>query len=341
MLTLEKIWQLVEFSKTEEAQHYIRALNQLFRKISLAVEALDLSEMEPKWLIDRLLDGFHRALEIHRAIPEHLQSSAGEDNLLFALRYIEKPEVVLSAFLEIALGRRCGDEAHSRLSPIALNIAGLMFLQGTYQNEDFKAIMKKLRAYTRRLYLPQEVRTSEHQKEKDAELRLKLTEQIDKLRDLSVEDFFIQAMEKKLDYLPQNIRERFINEIEEQVAQKRMPRSGSVSYDEEMKTEDGDKISGLEALEAQNEALQTQPQNVIEVVHIQKLKAGFTNSQKEALREFLNKTELCILEYIIRNPEATQEEIAREVECTQSKVSKAKKKFSQHAQKIKAILGLG
>jgi uncharacterized membrane protein len=115
--------------------------------------------------------------------------------------------------------------------------------------------------------------------------------------------------------------------------------AGTVSLNEEVENAHGSKVSMMELLTAKDESLQTQ-QDVVEVVHTETLKAGFTNSQKKALSEILNATDIQILSAILRKHDATQEEIAEDVGCVQSKVSKAQGKFKRHKEKIKKILGL-
>jgi uncharacterized membrane protein len=115
--------------------------------------------------------------------------------------------------------------------------------------------------------------------------------------------------------------------------------AGTVSLNEEIENAHGSKVSMMELLTAKDESLQTQ-QDVVEVVHTETLKAGFTNSQKKALSEILNATDIQILSAILRKHDATQEEIAEDVGCVQSKVSKAQGKFKRHKEKIKKILGL-
>lgn len=102
----------------------------------------------------------------------------------------------------------------------------------------------------------------------------------------------------------------------------RYPEGGCEYFDADIVSQSGRKVSALEVLEGNHQALQT----------------VLTVSQKEALREFLSNTELEILECFYEHPDFTQKEVAGHVGCTQSKVSKARRKFKRFEKEIKKIL---
>jgi len=254
-ITKEELIRLYELGKTAEAQQYVKRINEFFTKIQSILADLDFSEAPPNWLIDQIRNGGRIVLYIHFSVPTYFRATPADRRLLFSLRHIGDTDVVIGALWKTALMERCSEEASRRISPVASNIADLIFLRDGYNNESYDSIMDKLRGYTGKSSLPQEKKTSEHQNEKNGELQLLLTEQIAKLRQLSVEDFFIQAMEKELDYLPGNVRNRFIDKIRTQAKEIQTD-----SLDEAKVKPDGSKVPMLEILTTEYEFLQTQPE---------------------------------------------------------------------------------
>jgi hypothetical protein len=130
-------------------------------------------------------------------------------------------------------------------------------------------------------------------------------------------------------YTDRVIQTDFSDEWRREHTQGRYPEGGFEHLDAETINSDGRRISMIKVLEGEHESLQTQPLDII---------YPFTASQKEALKEFLSNTEVKILETFYNYSDATQAEVAKHVGCTQSKISKAKRKFQRHEDKIKKIL---
>jgi len=192
----------------------------------------------------------------------------------------------------------------------------LLFLAPEYQREDYEAMTDLLRKYTRGLYLPEERGTSEAQKEKDSILNLKLAEKIEKLRELSVEEFFVQGMEgQKFNYLPLEMRNHLINEIRKQ--KRRMPPGGFQSLDIEVEDAHGIKTPMAEILTDKNDFLQSLPTEIEDT---------FTTKQQQQLEELLGKTGLKIFEFRCQHFEMAGERgekkiIAKALEIAESTVA--------------------
>jgi hypothetical protein len=318
-MPFKKFCRLYELTQTEEAQKYIRLVNQLFRQYSSLLENVELSGAPSQWLLDQIREGGRIVWALIHAVPKCLRTTMGDIRLLFFLRQIESPEVVLDVLCQTALSERCRKEAIRRISAFSTDVAGAIFLEGKSQTESVEAIMAPVRAHTRKLWLPQERGTSEHRAEKDGTLGELLSEQIDKLKELSVEEFFIQAMEEKLHYLPYDVRNRFVDEIRKQNAQKRMPSRGFVSLDEVTEDEHGEKVPMLELLEADGEKLQTQPMTKVE--------EELTQAQRQQLENLLGKKGLKIFEYRYRHSnfagqEGEGKEISRVLGIAESTVGR-------------------
>jgi DNA-binding MarR family transcriptional regulator len=237
-LTLEEFRRLYEVVLTPKGQEYLRCLKKLFREIDSLVNDCDLSEVPSEWLLNRMSDGAHQNLSIHFILPAHFHVPAFEKLWLFALR--EGPEVVSVAYLMIVFGERCAKEYARRISPFSADVVGAVFLEGKSKTDSVEAIMPNIRACSQKLWLPQEKGTSEKARflEKDGTLMLLLSDQLDELKKLSIEDFFIRAMEGKFDSLPDDVRKSFLKEIR---AQRKW--MGFVSLDEEFENEDGETVS--------------------------------------------------------------------------------------------------
>lgn len=157
---------------------------------------------------------------------------------------------------------------------------------------------------------------------------------LDKIGD-SVQDWLFKLMEMpvmtryKNSFLTALDAERDLMDEHRRLTETKKGRveAETTSLDEEEETKDGDTIPILELISAPPNT----PQGEIE----------FTELEKEEVREFLNETEVRILEAIFHDPYATQEEIAQQAGCTQSKVSKAiREKVNPNKQRIKEILGI-
>jgi hypothetical protein len=329
-MTFKEFRRLFELAKTEEGQEYIHFINQYFLKFSSLLENVEISEAPSQWLLDRIREGGRIVWDLIHAVPKCLRTTMGDIRLLFFLRQIESPEVVLDILCKTALSERCRKEAIRRISPFGMDVVEAVFLNGTSQTDSVKAIMSSVQAHARRLGLPQEKGTSEARAEKDGILGELLSEQLAKLKNLSVEDFFIQAMEKKLDYLPDNIRNGFIEAIRKQSAQKRNPPGGYVYGDAEMETEDG-KVPMFEIWASNYPALQTQQSENLSG------NLEFTSENRRQLDEAFGKNAGRILELSYKG--FSDKEIAKILDYkNQSPISKIRKRMQENYELIKKII---
>lgn len=336
---------------------YVRSLKQGFCEISSALDDIDLSKPDPAWLLAKELAGFGRALDIHQSVPEHLAATGddllvfalpekcledpavgyytlidtafrgGDDFLIFALQNIKNPIIVFEAYIDIALGERCWNEAirRGRRYPIALNLQSLLYFPNR-ESIAYKAIMNILQKYTSQLHLPEEIGTSEAQIEKDGILRLKLAENLNKLRELPIRDILIKGMRGEFEHLPKEIKNRFIDEIRKQnpkrPGQRRIPPNMLQSLDAEVEELDGSITPMLRLLETPS---------------VSDLELEFTPENRKRLDETIGKKARMVLELSYMG--YSDKEIANKLGYkSQGSISKLWRKIEENNHLIREIL---
>lgn len=209
-------------------------------------------------------------------------------------------------------------ETQMKKSPIGYN--AFYFLEKE-EKENLDNLMRFVDTKTRNLYLPEHYNLKEKEggltkKEgKDEELPALLWEQLNEIKDENLAMKVMQlAMDQKLNYLPEAVRNRFINVVEQYNTKMRKPPEElkEIRIDKLIKGEEGEETPLIEMLD----------------VGI-KNKPNLLTLRKQFEDEY-GKTGVKILEFICKNPlRPKQTEIAKGVGCNPKTVSRYFRLFNK------------